>query len=39
MKLLLTDKRRFNYIVLILLGLLVLTNLAQLLIDTKIVNF
>ncbi len=39
MKLLLTDKRRFNYIVLILLALLVLTNLAQLLIDTKIVNF
>lgn len=39
MKLLLTDKRRFNYIVLILLGLLVLTNLAQLLIDAKVVNF
>ena len=39
MKLLLTDKRRFNYIVLILLGLLVFTNLAQLLIDAKVVNF
>ncbi len=39
MKLLLTDKRRFNYIVLVLLGLLVLTNLAQLLIDAKVVNF
>ena len=39
MKLLLTDKRRFNYLVLVLLGLIILINVTQLLIDTKIVDF